>query len=483
MSKKVLVLGFLLLLNMSMHAQQKINETDRLIKIQRLLRIYDVLKLFSGVAVVAKDGVPLYKYTAGITNLDYLVPNSLTAQYNLFGISESFTALAVMQLVQQGKANLNAPLANYLPTLPVELKNITLKQLLAHSSGIKDYYKIPNYVANFLNITKISDLVELIANEPLQFAPDALVQRSSSNYVLLAAVVEKLSGKPYTKYLQDHIFAPAGMKNIASYYWYEIVFNKAVGYTFDENNQPISNAAFWGAYPFGADGIFGNAEEILLYVKALNDGKLLNKEQTETMFTALTDPQAGGYGLGWKVKRYNDSTKVVYQNGGVQGLSVFLSHAPKSKYTVVVFSNYNPNTAQQIGSMIDQALYTDDFQVPANAVAFQLDKLAQDFGFDYVIANFDELTRKNGVKIDAPWLLHGYGRDLMQRNEFAKAMDIFKINARKFPNDPVIYDGLGECAFKSNQPELAIRYFEDKLRIKPGDSYATTMLRVIKERR
>lgn len=483
MFKRLLTLSIFILLVNSTYAQ-KISETDRMIKIQRLLRIYDVLKQFSGVAVIAKDGVPMYKYTAGITNLDYRVPNSLTAQFNMFGITESFTALGILQLVQQGKVTLSAPVGNYLPQISnPEVKKITLEQLLAHSSGLIDYYKLPDYVGNFLTVTKIDDITQIIIKEPLQFEPGTMVQRSNSNYVLLAGVIEKISGQNYNDYLKQHIFTPAGLNNASLYYWYEIVSNKAVGYTFDENNQPITNASFWGAYPFGADGIFCNAEELLLFVKNLADGKLLNKEYVNKMFTAYTDPEVGGYGLGWKIKQYADSTKVVYQSGGVQGLSTFLSYSPTQKYTVVVFSNYNPNTAQFLGGMIDQALYTDDFYVPANAAAFQLNKLAQDKGFEYVIANFDELARKNSINIDGAWILHGYGRDLMQKGEFAHALEIFKINARKFPNEPVVYDGLGDCNYKMGNPQLAVSYFEEKLRIKPDDNYARSMIKIINNQR
>lgn len=483
LKKPLLIIIFFLLLSGGLQAQ-KVNETDRLIKIQRLLRIYDVLKQFSGVAIVAKDGVPLYKYTAGITNFDYRVPNSLSGQFNMFGITESFTALGIMQLVQQGKINLDATVGTYLPqfTNP-QIKKLTLEQLLSHSSGLTDYYKLPNYVGNFLTVTSISDLTKIIDKEPLQFEPGSMVQRSPSNYVILAAIIEKISGQSYSNYLKQYIFTPGGLNNAALYYWYESVSNKAVGYTFDDNNKPITNAAFWGAYPFGADGVYCNAEELVAFLKNLSDGKLLSNTYLDKMFTAYTDPDVGGYGLGWKIKQYADSSKVIYQSGGVQGLSTFISYSPVQKYAVVVLSNYNPNTAQFLGGMIDQALYTDDFLVPANAVAFQLNKLAQDNGFDYLISHFDELSAKNSIKIDGAWLLHGYGRDLMQKGEYTNALEIFKINLRKFPNEPVVYDGMGDCYYKMAKPEMAQYYFEEKLRKKPDDNYARSMLKMIKDYR
>ncbi len=460
----------------------RLSETDRLIKIQRLLRANSWLKQFSGVVIVAKNGEPLYKYTSGYAHFDYNIHNSLTGQYNLCEITQSFTALAILQLAEQNKIDLNTPISKYLSKLPKKVQDITPHQLLTHTAGIVDYYDLPEYIDNFLRIQNMDDLITIILHQPIQFKAGEKFQRSSSNYVLLAKLIEQTSGMPYPNYIKEKIIASANMERTDLFNWNEAIFNKAVGYSFDENFHPEASPEFWGAYPFGADAIYSDVEELLRFTEALKGTQLLGEKYKKLMFHPHQydekSEQQTAYGYGWKIRTFKDK-EVIYQGGYIDNLSTQV-RLYSDGFTIIVFSNYFIDVAKDIANKIENALYNDDYTVPRHPLAYHFYDLIEKDGIDKVIANFDDILHGTQRELDKVWTLNALARDFYQEGKHNIAGQLYVLNTQKFPNEPIVYESLGEYYYEQKNYAQSKVNYQKKLALLPNDVRATEMLRTIK---
>ena len=463
----------------------KLSETDRLIKVQRLLRANSWLKQFSGVVLVAKNGEPLYKYTTGYANFDYSIHNSLTGQYNLCEITQSFTALAILQLVEQNKIDLQAPISNYISKLPKAYQQITPHQLLIHTAGVIDYYDLPEYIDNFLRIDYIDDLLEVILYQPLQFQPGEKFQRSSSNYVLLAKIVEQVSGKKFEAYLREKITHPIKMLRTDLSNWNEAISNKAVGYSFDKDSHPNASPEFWGAYPFGADAIYSDVEELLLFTEALKGNKLISKKYKELLYRPnlyedSTSTIKTALGYGWKTKTLNTNQKVIFQGGYIDNLSTQV-RLYEDGFTVIVFSNYFVNVATDIADRIEQALYNEAYTVPRHPLAYFFYELIEADGIGKVVSKFDDILSETHRELDKVWTLNALAKDFYKEGKKSIAEKLYVLNMEKFPSEPIVYESLGEFYYYEKDYSKAKSNYQKKLSILPRDPRAIEMLKVIVE--
>ena len=459
----------------------------RLIKIQGVMSALASLKQFSGVVLVAKQGQPIYKCINGFANLDYNIPNNLDCNYNTLHITQAFTAIAIMQLVESGQINLFAPIKSYLPELPAEIGNaLTVHNLLTHTSGLLDYYQVPEYRENFLKIEKISDLVKLIGTQDRP-CNTSVQQPSNSGYVLLAAIVERLSGMTYPDYIRRNLLKPANLQQADLYMWHEVVSNKAVGYLPDAKNELIASPDFMGAYPFGADGVYCSADELLKFSYALHEGKMLSLEAQKTLYDDYTlrenpaDTSGISIGYGWKRKKIAGNNEVIFQGGSLGGLSTQLRRYNNDDYTVVVLCNYYNNTAEWVAERLERALFTSDYIVPKDPAAYYVSDLITDHGVNYVVEHIDALLAARNVKLEYVWSLNSLGYEFMYKRQYDTAETIFKANSRKFANDPIVYDSMGDLYFQTKKYDLSRHYFELKLQLAPNDQRAKNMFKEIEK--
>ncbi len=471
-------------------------ERRMLIRVQGVLAALSSLRTFSGVVIVSKDDQPVYKYLDGYVNLDYNVPNNLTSLYNICGITETFTAVAIMQLAEKGMINLYTPINAYLPELPSEMGTmLTVHNLLTHTSGLLDYYQIPEYKENFLKINTLNDLSRLIGSQERP-CNTSVQQRSSSNYVLLGAIIERLSGMSYEDYIRENVIKKAGLQTCDLYTYQDLIENKAVGYMPDERGQMIASADFYGAYPFGADGIYCMAEDLLLLGKAIDNGILISKESLELMskdytiadkdsaaIAAENGPSslrtASKLGYGIRTKTINNTVEAMYQGGYINGLSTQYRRYNKGAYSVVVFCNYYHNTAEMVADRLERAILNDDYLVPREPIAYYLSDLIREKGSDFVIANFENIMSERRLQLQYVWSLNELGNIYIENKKFKEAEAVLKLNAQKFPQEPIVYDSLGEVYYQSKEYVLAEQYFQAKLRIEPNDRRSKVMLEEI----
>ena len=290
---------------------------------------------FSGVVLVAKDGVPLLSRAWGMADPAKGIANRPDTKFNIGSINKLFTHVAIGQLAAAGKLSLNDTINKHLPDLQLPgADKITIEQLLQHRSGLGDIFG-PKFMTSHASLRTLSDYVPLFADKPLEFEPGTSQRYSNAGFVVLGLIIEKLSGQTYYDYIRDHITRPAGMTDTASYAIDENVPNRAIGQTKRGPEGPLparqSNAGSLPARGSSAGGGYSTAADMLRFSQALLADKLLPKRWTDWVFIGRLDaPGQRNIGVA----------------GGSPGVNAVLEIAPP--YTMVVLSNFDPPSAEEI---------------------------------------------------------------------------------------------------------------------------------------
>lgn len=300
-----------------------------------------------GVALIAQKGRIIYKKAFGMANLELNVPMKEEMVFNIASITKQFTAVAILQLMEQGKLSLQDEITKYLPDYPVNGQKVTVENLLTHTAGIPG--SAPEAVTSLQGKRSLVSLPEIIAtfkNRPLDFPPVTKWNYSNNGYMLLGAIIEKVSGMSYAKYLENNILKPAGMTETLFGDDYIIIKNRAASYVYSRAESRFLNALNGKVeIAYSAGAIQSTAEDLFKWNQALNSYKLIKKESLEKAQTEYKLPSGKGtnYGYGWFIGNIKGSPLV--EHGGNMG--GFMSHAiylPQEDVFVGVFYNFRTPT-------------------------------------------------------------------------------------------------------------------------------------------
>jgi CubicO group peptidase (beta-lactamase class C family) len=303
----------------------------------------------SGAVLVARDGVTIASKAAGIANKATGAPIMLNTKFNLGSMNKMFTAVAIAQLAQSGRLSFNDPISKHLPDYPNKevADKVTIHQLLTHTSGMGMYWN-EKFIAQREKLLTVAAHLPLFASDPLLFQPGEKFQYSNAGYMVLGAIIEKVSGQDYYSYVQEHIYKPAGMTNTGFYEPGKEIPNLAIGYSkmsFDgkplEEARDNTNAREVRGGPAG--GGYSTVEDLVKFHMALRSYKLLNEEYTKLVTTGKVE--AGGpigryaYGFGDKVFA---GKHIIGHNGGSPGIAANFEMYPELGYTSVMLMNADP---------------------------------------------------------------------------------------------------------------------------------------------
>jgi len=344
-------------------ATTKMSEAEAIKEIERHADKAAADDRFSGVALVAKGDRIIFNKAYGLSDKAHNTPNKLDTKFNLGSMNKMFTSVAIAQLVQAGKLTYETTLAKILPEYPNQevAAKVTIHHLLTHTSGLGDFFK-PEFFQNREKYRNPKDYFPIFAKDPLRFEPGKGWSYSNAGFVVLGAVVENASGQNYYEYVRDHIFAPAGMKDSASYAVYDIVPNLATGYTRADNGDPLeiearrNNILTMPMMGSSAGGGYSTPPDLLKFAQALKSHKLLNAELTEKVTSGKVDtPMGAKYAYGFMDETI-EGKSVRGHSGGAPGINSYLNIFWDGSYTVIVQGNYDPPAAQDLGGKITRFL-------------------------------------------------------------------------------------------------------------------------------
>lgn len=301
--------------------------------------------------MVIKEGDPVLIRTYGLASLEGQEPVRTFTNFRLASVTKQFTATAVLMLVAEGKLALDESIRQYFPEFPAFTGEITIRQLLQHTSGIEDYE--PIYGDAYPEQILDRGVVEIISlTEGTYFPPGTEYRYSNSGYAILAILVEDVSGQSFPKFLNQRIFAPLGMVNTVAYRRGENdVPNRALGYTVDGDLVEETDQSAWSAV-VGDGGIYSSLEDLFLWDQALYDNDLLPAE----LWAAAWTPGKEDYGFGWRIDDYKGHRRL-HHSGSTSGFRNFMQRFPEEELTVIVLTNRaGPDVAPLAEQIADRYL-------------------------------------------------------------------------------------------------------------------------------
>lgn len=344
---------------------------------------------FTGAVLVARKGRVLFERGYGMANYELQVPNSPATRFHIASVSKPFTALAILQLQEQGKLSVGDPVARFVPDFP-NGDRITLEHLLTHTSGIPNVNDLPDYDTFARSPHTIEQLVAKFSGLPLDFQPGADYHYSNSNYNLLALILEKVSGESYGNYLRKHIFDPAGMVNSGhDGEALRLIPRAASGY------EPAGARSYEKA-PYldwsnktGNGSLYSTLDDLYRFDRALYTETLLKAATRQKYFV-----EGRGNRFGW-FNRKRFGHRVMSSNGRSPGFTSQLDRFPDDDVTVIVLSNSYATVSQDpIAAALGAIVLGEQPEKPPalRAVPIPQTTLASyagqyQFGVDYFVPN------------------------------------------------------------------------------------------------
>jgi len=307
---------------------------------------------FAGAVLVAKQGKPIFAQAYGLADREHNIPNTLQTRFSLASINKMFTALALMQQVQAGRVALGDPLGKYLPDYPNKelAAKVTIGELLTNTGGTGDIWG-PEFDQHRLELHTPQDYINLFGSRGLRFEPGSRWEYSNYGFILLGAVIEKVSGQSYSDYVHQHVFEPARMTSTSLGMENEAIPNLSVEYTKmgATHWNPITDAPTNSGSPAG--GGFSTVGDLLRFADALRLNKLLDAQHTRLMTTGRVANPFGFDAYGFGVQTINGN-QCFGHNGSSRGVNGDLEICLDSSYTVVTLANVDPPAAEQVSQFI-----------------------------------------------------------------------------------------------------------------------------------
>jgi len=290
--------------------------------------------------LVAQKGVVIYKKAFGSAQLELNVPMQPDMVFKIASITKQFTAVAILQLVEQGKIGLQDSLQKYIPDFPSKGHTITIEHLLTHTSGIRDYMQIDYRGTNMERWDYTpKQLIDSFKHYALAFEPGTKYSYSNSGYYLLGYIIEKVSGKPYQLYIQDNLLKPLGLNHSFFDTDGKIIPNRVNGYR--QAGAAYVNADFWSpSLAYAAGGLLANTEDLFHWFRGLLTYKILKKELLEKAFTPFTlkDGSPLTYGYGWYILQ-TGNIKFIEHSGKMNGFTSNAVYFPEQDVYIAILFN------------------------------------------------------------------------------------------------------------------------------------------------
>lgn len=464
---------------------------DKASKIDKLMQVYYDLGKFNGTVLVAEKGKVFYKKGFGLANMEWNIPNKPDIKFRIGSITKQFTSMLILQLVEQGKIDLEAKLSDYLPDYRKDTgEKVTVHHLLTHTSGIPSYTGLPEFAEKISrNPYSVDEFVKKHCRGDLEFEPGSKFAYNNSGYFLLGAIIEKVTKKKYEDVLKEKIFDPVGMKNSGYDHHGTVLEGRAAGYskTFDGYN----NAAYLDmSLPYAAGSLYSSVEDLYLWDQALYTEKLLSKKMKELLFKPHVSAMGQKYAYGWVVGKRSfpkskEKVTSIAHGGGINGFNTLITRLVDDKHLIVLFNNTGGANLAGISSGIINILYDKPYQLPKKSIAEVIYKTMVKKDVESAIKQYHDLKKEHLKDYDfRPTELNSLGYHLLLRVKKIKdAIEIFKLNVEIYPKYANGYDSLAEAYKENGDKLLAIKNYAKSLELNPKNTNAIEELnKIIKEK-
>jgi len=310
---------------------------------------------------VIRNGKTIKTKAYGLANLELGVRATPETVFEIGSLTKQFTAACVMMLVDEKKLGLDDPIGKHFD-VPESWKPITVRHLLTHTSGIKNYTGLPGF--EFSRQLKAKDFIGKLSEHPLASHPGSAFAYCNSGYNLLGFIIEKVTGESYWQFLSRRILRPLGMTSARSRDQKAIILNRASGY--EKEREQLFNRDSDLTDVFSAGALVSTVLDLAKWNAALDSDKLLNRSTREQLWTPfkLNNGQLSTYGFGWRVDDYKGK-KNIGHSGSTAGFSASLQRFPDDKLAIIVLCN---SGEQNIATILARGVADVYFSKPAAGI-------------------------------------------------------------------------------------------------------------------
>ena len=446
-------------------------------KLNAYLSDYRKDKLIPGISAgISVNNNIFWLGTAGQSDVENNVPVTTSSHFRIASVSKSITAVAIIQLVEKGRIKLDEDARKYIPYFPKKKWKFTVRQLLNHTAGIRNYYY--GEFDDTKHYSNIKEAVGIISKDTLAYKPGTKYLYTTLGYNLLGAIIENVSGLSFGEYLKRNIFIPAEMNSTFLDIQYNIVHDRTHYYTRNDyrilENAPLADLS--NKYPGG--GIISTSEDLLKFASALQKGLLIKAEYLDTMLVPvrLANGTKINYGLGFTLGSDYKGRKYLAHEG-YKGTSLLVIY-PELKLAAVDLINIRDRNNGTLASDLAYIYLQDTIAYPKALLSDRLMSVQISSGIDSAMLKFKELTIDSSENYDVSLNeVSAFGYDLLNINRTSDAIKYFKFIITQFPLKSKPYIGLADAYFKDGNLGLALRNYRLAFRIEPTNAYALGMIK------
>ncbi len=448
---------------------------------------------FNGVVLVARKGEVQYHRALGAASVDGSVALEKDSVFRLASVAKAFTAVSILMLREEGKLSLDDDVRKYVPSLPYA--GATIRHLLHHTSGLPDYVKLldKHWDAEQGDLSRRKfatnpDALGLIIKHkpPVRFAPGKRWDYSNTGYMLLALVVEKISGAPFSDFLTRRIFAPLGMKDTVLFTPIipPSIEHRAWGFRLSpDGGERLANDRNYLNAMYGDGEVYSTAGDLLKWDQALYQEKLILAAAVEEMFTPgrLSSGKETGYGYGWGIAK-RGGKKVVNHGGGWVGFRTWIDRELDGRQLLVVLTNNSSRSMGIVRNGILAILAGKKPRLPKSPVSRLLGEWLRREGVAGLKNEYRRLKNSRAKEIDfSEARLRQLGSYLLGKKKMSEAVAVLELNVEAYPKSLRAREELGDALLASGRRKEAGEVFRKALALNPKSGKLKKKLAKIQE--
>lgn len=451
-------------------------------KIRELLRRYHEAGQFNGSALISEQGRVIYRGSFGLANYEWNIPNTPETKFRLGSITKAFTAMLVLQLVEQGELRLDDKVIQYLPEFKKTGGRITIDQLLTHTSGLPDYNNLPDEFRMVQSgLLSPAEIIHRIAEYDLLFEPGTKFGYSNDGYRVLGAIIEKVTSKSYEQVLRENILASAGMENTGYSSRTAVLPKRAAGYM--KRLAGLETAAFYEPSP--ASGMYSTVDDLYRWNQALDGEKLLQPNHKALVWSI--SPYGNAYG--WHVSKVKVGEKreklKQMSEGAVFGYFARFVRLPEDNHLIILLTNvrastnYLPDVEQGVISI----LYGEPYKAPQRSIAETMLATFRQAGIGAALQQYRELKPQQPESYNfAENELNMLGYEFLRVKKLKEAIEVFKLNTETYPRSANAYDSLGEAYMAAGDDQNAIANYQKSVELDHKNTNGIQMLKRLRSK-
>lgn len=423
-------------------------------KTDSLVRAYEQLGIFSGVVLLAEKGTTFYHKAFGLSDRLNNIPNTVQTQFIIGSMNKSFTQTIILQLMDEQRLQLSDNMVHYLDGFhQPKAGNITIQQLVEHSSGFGDYHG-PDFFNLPYEQKNSSGILSLIKNLDLLFEPGTEHAYSNAGYIVLGAIIEKITGKSYAQNVEERIVKPLGLTTLVTKNIKEFP-NRAIGYI--KTIQGYKNNEDFVFEPRSDGGFYCTAKDMLTFYRSYFYDTVLfsNSARNKSEFFNTIKPAYHQRGSGIPIA------------GGFNGANTVHFEMLHDRISILVFANMDEPVAEKLALGIHKIINNKQPEKAELPTMLRVYKAYQDFGKNYVKKNFNMLIEQWFEGDPKDRILNNLGYELLQLQKRTEAIEIFKLNTELFADIGNCWDSLGEALRLNNQNKEALEAYRMALKHSP----------------